>query len=294
MTYTFIHLHAKLCSCVANVFISGQWASTRSDMFPDALCQALSELHADAPAHSWKITQQTVEESLCIPKGSINQVFQQFDKQPVASGSIAQIHKAIIHPTFQEEQGTLVAVKVRHPNVAKLIDMDFRIMAMLASIIDHLPGFGWLRIRQSLDQFSHTMAAQAHLHVEGYHLEVLNHNFRHWPTVSFPKPIFACSQVIIETFEEGKICSNVIDKYIALADNVNEEIMKDKKQNDDENDDKELIPLKAGDVMPVPLQKFIVCTGLALYLKMLILDNLMHAGEFFSYVYIAFSHLLCL
>ena len=70
--------------------------------------------------------------------------------------------------------------------------------------------------------------------------------------------------------------------------------MKDKKQSDDENDDKELIPLKAGDVMPVPLQKFIVCTGLALYLKMLILDNLMHAGEFFSYVYIAFSHLLCL
>jgi aarF domain-containing kinase len=100
------------------------------------------------------------------------------------------------------------------------------------------------------------MAAQAHLNVEAHHLEVLNYNFRDWDEVGFPKPIFACSKVIIETFEEGKICSTIIDQYDRFASDVG---------------------MVASDVMPIPLAKFIVTKGLALYLKMLIVDNLMHA-----------------
>ena len=65
-------------------------------MFPDTLCSALTELHADAPAHSWKITKRTVEEALCIPKGRLLEVFQSFEREPVASGSIAQIHRLIV------------------------------------------------------------------------------------------------------------------------------------------------------------------------------------------------------
>ena len=38
--------------CLPSHHITGQWASTRSDMFPDKFCEALSQLHADAPAHS--------------------------------------------------------------------------------------------------------------------------------------------------------------------------------------------------------------------------------------------------
>jgi aarF domain-containing kinase len=257
------------------ITITGQWASTRSDMFPDRFCEALSQLHADAPAHSWKITQTTVEEALCIPKGCLHDVFQEFDEEPVASGSIAQIHRAILKPlnshaqsnlnanekddddnNANTEKGSLVAVKVRHPNVAQLIDMDFRLMSMIATLIDCFPALRWLRIKSSIEQFSHTMAAQAYLNIEAHHLEVLNHNFRKWDYVDFPQPIFACSKVIIETFEEGKICTSMIEQYDRLAGDIG---------------------LNAGDVMPIPLAKFIVTTGVALYLKMLIIDNLMHA-----------------
>ena len=184
-------------------------------MFPDKFCEALSQLHADAPAHSWKITQTTVEEALCIPTGSLYDIFSSFDPEPVASGSIAQIHRATIKPKGYdacnpEEEGSLVAVKVRHPNVARLMDMDFRLMSMLAATIDLFPALRWLRLKSSIEQFSCTMAGQAHLNVEAHHLEVLNHNFRDWQYVDFPQPIFACSKVIIETFEEGKICSTVL------------------------------------------------------------------------------------
>jgi aarF domain-containing kinase len=317
---------------------AGQWASTRSDMFPDALCQALSDLHADAPAHSWKVTQKTVEEALCIPKGTLYQVFEEFDQSPVASGSIAQVHRAVLRPNHnpmaaiememndskKESQsnnnnnnnnnkrrknqnknksngsdndndndsqnnthrGTPVAIKVRHPNVSRLIDMDFRLMSIIADVADCIPALSWLRVRESVEQFSHTMAAQAHLNVEAHHLEVLNHNFRHWDTVQFPSPLFACSSVIIESFEKGNICSTTIDKYDSLAaakaaaastrksssdypivEEVNEE---GEEVNHEDN--------KSGhELMPVPLAKFIVTTGLSIYLKMLLVDNLMHA-----------------
>lgn len=199
-----------------------------------------------------------MEESLCIPKGSLFEVFEQFDTNPIASGSIAQVHKARLKPLqYGDEGGQLIAVKVRHPNVARLIDMDFRLMGVLADVIDHFPGLSWLKIKESVEQFSHTMAAQAHLNVEGHHLEVLNHNFRKWDYVSFPRPIFACPKVIIETFEEGEICTTLIDKYEELAEKTGMGSV-------DES-------------MPIPMVKFIVTTGLGLYLKMLIVDNLMHA-----------------
>jgi aarF domain-containing kinase len=242
-----------LSSCLAKsgpAFIKwGQWASTRTDMFPDALCVALSQLHADAPAHSWDITESAMEEALCIPTGKLLDIFEVFEREPVASGSIAQVHKAKLRSMKGDgNPGNFVAVKVRHPNVAKLIDMDFRIMTCIAQVVDRIPGLEWLKIKNSVEQFSHTMAAQAHLNVEGHHLEVLNYNFRNWDSVGFPKPLFACSNVIIETFEQGKIATSIIDKYHSMSVAI-----------------------------PVPLAKFIVTTGLGLYLKMLIVDNLMHS-----------------
>ncbi len=265
------------------IYVIGQWASTRSDMFPDALCQALSELHADAPAHNWQITQRTVEEALCIPKGSLFEVFEEFDQNPVASGSIAQVHRAVLRSNshsydLSERKGeATVAVKVRHPNVSRLIDMDFRLMSFIADIADRIPSLSWLRVRESVEQFSHTMAAQAHLNVEAHHLEVLNYNFRHWDTVQFPSPLFACSSVIIETFEKGEICTSVIDRYDNLAKTTYGPIVE---EVEDEEDDLAAFKPNHGhgyELMPVRLAKFIVTTGLSLYLKMLLIDNLMHA-----------------
>ena len=262
----------------------------------------MSELHADAPAHNWKITQRTVEEALCIPKGTLFEIFEEFDETPVASGSIAQIHRAVLRRSVDEEKEkklcakrnkksksnkcyssgkekkNIVAVKVRHPNVSRFIDMDFRLMSIIADVADCIPSLSWLRVRDSVEQFSHTMAAQAHLQIEAHHLEVLNYNFRHWNAVKFPSPLFACSSVIIETFEKGEICTSLIDKYDNLA-NI---------QHSQDNPivvevgSKECSETGGGidgghELMPVRLSKFIVTTGLSLYLKMLLVDNLMHA-----------------
>jgi ABC1 atypical kinase-like domain len=247
-----------IATCLATsgaAFIKyGQWSSTRPDMFPVAFCDALSVLHNSAPAHSWNFTQEQVESSLDIPRGSLLDVFERFDERPLASGSIAQIHVARLR------NGQTVAAKVRHPNVAELIDMDFRLMTMLASACDYIPGLRWLHVRDSVMQFSHTMAAQAHLNVEAHHLEVLNHNFRSWKHVRFPRPFFATQACILETFERGRIVTDVLDVYDDEAREM--------------GDDSGVI---GSDLIPIELARFIVSVGLSLYLKMLLIDGVMHA-----------------
>lgn len=244
-----------VANCLASggaAFIKyGQWSSTRPDMFPTAFCDALTQLHNSAPAHSWNHTQEQVEASLDIPQGSLLQVFESFDQQPLASGSIAQVHKARL------KNGQTVAAKVVHPRVAELMDMDFRLMGMLASVCDYVPGLRWLHVRDTVSQFSHTMAAQAHLNVEAHHLEVLNYNFRNWKHVQFPKPFFASSALILETYEKGHIVTDILDRYDQEA-----------RERGDQ---------RGSDVIPLDMARFIVTTGLSLYLKMLFLDNVMHA-----------------
>ena len=245
-------LARSLASSGAAFIKWGQWAATRSDMFPTQLCDALSTLHSAAPSHSWNFTQTQVESSLDIPKGSLFEVFESFDPEPLASGSIAQVHKARLR------NGEVVAAKVRHPKVARLIDMDFRLMAMLSTVFDWIPAFKWFHVKDSLSQFSHTMAAQAHLNVEAHNLEVLNHNFRSTAHVGFPRPIFASSCLILETFEKGSIVTDVLEHF-------------ENKAQEMEN------ALQGFELIPMNLAHFLVSTGVSMYLKMLLVDNIMHA-----------------
>ena len=266
-----------LSSCLASggpAWIKwGQWAATREDMFPEALCSQLENLHSDAPAHSWKFTQKMMESSLGLPRGSLLDVFESFDPVPVASGSIAQVHKAVLRGERRAD-GVLVAVKVRHPRVSQHIDMDFRIMSGMARMVDMIPALSWLHIRESVNQFSHTMAAQAHLNVESHHLEVFNNNFRNWPQVSFPKPFYSSSSVIIETYEHGTTVSKILDTYDALAADISSEIGQVSVEEADEDCE---VEGHGHELIPIELAKFIVTTGVSVYLKMLLADNLMHA-----------------
>lgn len=262
----------------------GQWAATRNDMFPDTLCSQLSRLHSAAPAHSWSISEITLESCLGLPRGTLLDVFDYVDTQPIASGSIAQVHKASI-------DGTQVAIKVRHPRVSQLMDMDFRIMAAFATIFDYVPGFAWLHVRESVNQFSHTMKAQANLHVEAHHLELLNYNFRKWPTVRFPHPFYASRCCIIESYEPGRLISDAFDAFDRLKVTKHLEIKSSTLHTQDKLEEAEdasvcdkntsmdnhLSKMEGSQPYPLSISKFVVTTGLALYYKMLLFDNLMHA-----------------
>ena len=88
--------YSMLCHCLGSsgaAFIKwGQWSATRPDIFPEALCEKLAALHKDAPRHDWAHTQREVEAML--GGRHIEDEFDSFSREPIASGSIAQARRA--------------------------------------------------------------------------------------------------------------------------------------------------------------------------------------------------------
>ncbi|CAM6099488.1 unnamed protein product [Calypogeia fissa] len=181
----------------------GQWSATREDLFPEDLCRCLGRLHDKAPEHSYVETRKAIVQNL---GRSIEDLFEDFPERPCASGSIAQVYKAKLRDR-REGMPTEVAVKVRHPSVALRIYQDFQIMGALANWAQELPPLRWLKLRESIDQFSHTLTAQADLRVEAENLARFHQNFETLnETIIFPKliPDLVSEGVIVEGFERGQ------------------------------------------------------------------------------------------
>ncbi|PNH12285.1 putative serine/threonine-protein kinase [Tetrabaena socialis] len=107
----------------------GQWAATRADLFPDDFCSALSQLHDAAPTHSFAFSRRQVEASFGM---SLESMFETFEPRPVASGSIAQVHRALLRCPGGPPMA--VAVKVVHPHVAEHIRQDVLRLARRHSV----------------------------------------------------------------------------------------------------------------------------------------------------------------
>ncbi|KAL2622671.1 hypothetical protein R1flu_002876 [Riccia fluitans] len=191
----------------------GQWAATRPDLFPRDLCSYLSKLHSQAPAHNFAQTRKIVEKAF---GRKLEEIFEDFEEEPVASGSIAQVHRAVLrfrHPG-QKSKPMTVAVKVRHPGVSEVIRRDFTIINWVAKLSTYLPGLSWLRLDESVQQFAVFMLTQVDLAREAAHLSRFIYNFRRWKDVSFPKPLYPLVHpaVLVETYEHGESVARYVDR----------------------------------------------------------------------------------
>ncbi|KAL2523961.1 Protein kinase superfamily protein [Abeliophyllum distichum] len=191
----------------------GQWAATRPDLFPRDLCIELAKLQTKAPEHSFDYTKKTIERAF---GRKISEIFDDFEEVPVASGSIAQVHRASLQSRYHGRQikPMLVAVKVRHPGVGESIKRDFEIINIVAKLSNFIPTLKWLRLDESVQQFAVFMMSQVDLAREAAHLNRFLYNFRRSKDVSFPKPVYPLVHpaVLVETFELGESVSHYVDE----------------------------------------------------------------------------------
>jgi aarF domain-containing kinase len=186
----------------------GQWAATRPDLFPSDLCVELAKLHSAAPVHGFAYSKAAIEKAF---GRELSEIFETFEENPVASGSIAQIHRATLR---NNRTGKHVAVKVRHPGVGESIKRDFLLINIVAKASNVIPGLSWLRLDESVRQFAVFMMSQVDLSREAAHLSRFIYNFRRWRHVSFPKPLYPLvhPSVLVETFENGDSVSHFMDE----------------------------------------------------------------------------------
>ncbi|PON92383.1 hypothetical protein TorRG33x02_117070, partial [Trema orientale] len=211
---TWLHIVHHTLERAGPAFIKwGQWAATRPDLFARDLCSELAKLHTKAPTHSFSFSKKTIETAF---GRKLPEIFETFEEEPVASGSVAQVHQATLKYRYpgQQIKPVVVAVKVRHPGVGEAIRRDFTIINCVAKIAKFIPTLKWLRLDESIQQFAVFMMSQVDLSREAAHLSRFIYNFRRWKDVSFPRPLYPLvhPSVLVETYEQGESVMHYVDE----------------------------------------------------------------------------------
>jgi ubiquinone biosynthesis protein len=139
----------------------GQLLSTRPDLLPGDYIHALSRLQDTVqPVPAERII-QIVQAELRKP---IDELFQCFDQQPLATASMAQVHRAVLL------DGTEVAVKVQRPGVRQRIEIDLEVLREIASFAARHTSIG---SRYGLVQMVHELEMSLHQEMD-FRLEAEN------------------------------------------------------------------------------------------------------------------------
>ena len=157
----------------------GQMLSTRRDLIPLDIADELAKLQDRVPPFSSDEVMATLARVYGKP---VDQVFKSFDREPIASASVAQVHFAVL------PDGTEVAVKVLRPNIAQVIDKDISLMRTAAMLVEKLWSDGKrLKPRAVVGEFEKTLGDELDLSREAANCSQLRRNFRHSPLLLVPE-----------------------------------------------------------------------------------------------------------
>ena len=161
----------------------GQVLSTRSDLMPPDVAEELAKLQDRVPPFDPQIAVDTIEKSFRKP---LDQIFQTFERVPVASASIAQVHFATVVDRDGKERE--VAVKVLRPGMKRVIDKDLALMHMMASWVEKLSADGKrLKPRQVVAEFDNYLHDELDLIREASNAAQLRRNMDGLDLVLIPE-----------------------------------------------------------------------------------------------------------
>ncbi len=184
----------------------GQMLAARPDLLPNAYVRALGRLQDAAPNVPFPAIRAVIERELGRP---LDQLFAEFDEQPLAAASIGQVHRARLH------DGREVAVKVQRPGIAELVELDLDVLEVFVrALARDLPP---VDLDTILRETRTMVEAELDYLREAAITRQVSAFFAEDPAISAPRVIDAlCSaRVLVSEFKAGVKISQALD---ALAE----------------------------------------------------------------------------
>jgi predicted unusual protein kinase regulating ubiquinone biosynthesis (AarF/ABC1/UbiB family) len=154
----------------------GQLLSTRPDVLPPEYIQVFERLQDDVPPAPWEESREVIETEL----GSVGEVFDEFDTDPISGASLGQVYVG-------EIDGQRVAVKVRRPNIEDLVEADLRVirwsLPILMRFVSETRSFS---LETLADEFEKTILEEMDYERERRMLEEIGENLGDNPNVRVP------------------------------------------------------------------------------------------------------------
>jgi predicted unusual protein kinase regulating ubiquinone biosynthesis (AarF/ABC1/UbiB family) len=157
----------------------GQALGTRADLLPLAYIKELALLQDQVPPFPNEVAFARVESEL---GRGIKEAYAEFDPEPVASASLGQVYRALLHT------GEEVAVKVQRPDLRETVGFDVAVLARIVRRLSRYPSFtenaDW---EGMLREFRETIAEEMDYAREGKNADRFRQNFREWRPVRVPR-----------------------------------------------------------------------------------------------------------
>jgi len=157
----------------------GQTMSVRPDLVPEEYVDALEELQDQVPPASWGRVERVIEDEL----GPVDEVFDEFDTDPLSGASLGQVYRA-------ELDGEAVAVKVRRPDIEARVQRDLNLVEsavpVAAAFLDDGRAF---TLETIVEQFGETLREELDYEREAEITEQVRRNFADDDRVRIPEVV---------------------------------------------------------------------------------------------------------
>lgn len=147
----------------------GQILSTRRDLMPEDIAGEFAKLQDDVTPFSGKLARKIIEQAYGC---TLDEVLLEFDETPLASASVAQVHRAVL------KDGREFIIKVIRPDIEQLIRSDLSLLHLLAEKAEkYYPQGKALRFTGVVDEFEKTLLNELDLQREAANASQLRRNF---------------------------------------------------------------------------------------------------------------------
>ncbi|HKJ78273.1 MAG TPA: AarF/UbiB family protein [Prolixibacteraceae bacterium] len=176
----------------------GQFLSTRPDFLPPAYIDSLSRLQDKVAP----VPEEEIEEIITQELGvRISKAFESFEKEPMASASIGQVHFARL------KGGRPVAVKIQRPNIRKKIFKDLDAFDEIAGFLENNTDLGkQLMLQATLEEFRKVILHELDYRQEAQNLITISQNLKEFKKITVPVPVedYTTSRVLTMDYIRGK------------------------------------------------------------------------------------------
>ena len=168
----------------------GQIISTRRDLLPHDIADELSLLQDQVPPFPGEQAQAIIEQALGQP---VEQLFAEFDPEPLASASIAQVHPVTLI------DGRLAVAKVVRPGIEKQLRRDIDLLAAIAGLAErYWEGGQHVRPTEIVREFETYVFDELDMQREGANASMLRRNFKDSKDLYIPEIYWPwCKQQVL-------------------------------------------------------------------------------------------------
>jgi ubiquinone biosynthesis protein len=171
----------------------GQLLSTRPDVVPPDIVFELRHLQDAVRPFPYERAAEVIEDDLDL---SIERLFLDFERKPVAAASIGQVHRATL------PNGRPVVVKVQRPDAPRQIEADLALMYQAARFArDRVKALGFIDTVALVDEFARTIRQELDYRAEARNAEQFRRNFAGHAHVRIPRVYWSYSRGRVLTLE---------------------------------------------------------------------------------------------